>query len=212
MVLSSDLVRMLVQDGLKRALTKGDILIREGDHSPSLFVVLEGQLQVFSKDAKGREVVFNVLGPGEIFGEMSLDGGERSASVRALANAECVELHSQVVLERFRDCPELAEAVVFGLIRRLRRSTIQVRRLALDSVANRTVACIGDLALVEGGQMFLPTSVTQQDIANRIGATREMVNHVFRDLVRAGVLVRDSRLGLLILRPLSPHGASEVDV
>lgn len=81
-------------------------------------------------------------------------------------------------------------------------ATSQVRSLALESVFVRTVGAINELAVTREGLRFLPTTVTQQQVASRIGATREMVNHVFRDLVRGGFLVRDDQVGFVIPKAL----------
>lgn len=167
-----------------------------------MFVLLSGNLSVFSKDERGREVTYNSLGPGEVFGEMTLDGGMRSASVKAVTQAHCLEVPREDVRDLMRRCPALSEVLLAKLMERLRTSTGQVRSLALDSVFVRTVASINDLAVIDGERRYLPTKVTQKQVATRIGATREMVNHVFRKLVRDGYLVRDASLGLVIARPL----------
>lgn len=200
--LSPDLIGLLAERGDVRQVSRGEILIRESDVSESLFILLAGQLKVFTRDERGREVIYNILDAGEMLGEMFLDGGARSASVKAITQAECLEVSGGEIRDFMRRYPQFSEALVVKLIGRLRHSTGQIRSLALDSVFVRTVAAIDELALTDSGQRFLPVAVTQQQVASRIGATREMVNHVFRDLVRGGFLVRDAQLGFVIPRPL----------
>ena len=201
--LSAELIHLLAERGGARKLSRGEILIREGDPSASMFILLDGQLRVFTQDERGREVIFNTLGAGEIFGEMFLDGGPRSASIRAVTPAECIEVGDSQIREFMRRYPEFSEVLVVKLIGRLRQATSQIRSLALDDVFSRTVTAINELAVTSPGRRYLPTSITQQEIASSIGATREMVNHVFRDLRKAGFLIRDEQGAWLIVRPLS---------
>lgn len=197
-----NVIQQLRARGDVRRLEPGEILVDEGEAAESLFVLLSGNLSVFSKDERGREVTYNSLEPGEVFGEMALDGGMRSASVKAATQAHCLEVRRDDVRELMLQCPALSEVFLAKLIERLRNSTGQVRSLALDSVFTRTVASINDLAVTDGERRYLPTKITQKQVATRIGATREMVNHVFRKLVRDGYLVRDISLGLVIARAL----------
>jgi CRP/FNR family cyclic AMP-dependent transcriptional regulator len=203
--LSPELIDLLTARGDARAIARGELVIQEGEYSDSLFILLSGQLKVFTQDDRGREVIYNSLEPGEVLGEMFLDGGPRSASVRATSDAQCIEVRGAEIRAFMRQYPEFSEALVVKLIERLRHATLQIRSLALDGVFARTVTAIGELALDAAGKHYLPAIITQQQIASRIGATREMVNHVFRDLLKAGVLTRDEHGDWLITKPLPKH-------
>ena len=203
--LSPEIVADLMGRGDVRRFSRDAMLIVEGAVSSSLFVLLSGRLKVFSRDDRGREVIYNQVGPGEVFGEMILDGGPRSASVKALTEVECLEVRVSEIREFMRQCPEFAESLVCRLVERLRVSTAQSRSLALDSAFARTVASIDELAVSDRQRRYLPASVTQQQIAARIGATREMVNLIFRRLIRDGFLVRDSEVGVVIAKALPGH-------
>lgn len=203
--LSPKLIDLLAERGDVRQVARGEILIQEGDQSESLFILLTGQLKVYAQDDRGREVIYNILDAGDMLGEMFLDGGPRSASVRAITPAECIEVRGGGIREFMRQYPEFSDTLVVKLIERLRHATSQVRSLAFDGVLVRTVAAINELALGEPGRRYLPANVTQQLIASRIGATREMVNHVFRELHKAGILVRKARGSWLIAKPLPRH-------
>lgn len=200
--LSGDLIRLLGERGDVRRLSPGEMVIKEGDASSSLFILLAGELKVFSQDDRGREVIYNTLSEGEVFGEMVLDGGLRSASVVALTAAICIEMRESEIRGFMQSYPEFFEVLLVKLIERLRHTTIKIRSLALDSVFVRTVSVVNELAVSQNGRCFLPKTITQQQIASRVGATREMVNHVFRDLVRGGYLVREDHVGLVIVKPL----------
>lgn len=200
--LSPELVSLLTERGDVRRLERGEILIREGELLESLFILLGGQLKVFTQDDRGREVIYNTLDAPEILGEMFLDGGPRSASVKAITPVECIEVDGKQIPDFMRSYPEFSEALVVKLIERLRHATQQVRSLALDDVFARTVDAINEHAVVNAGRRYLPASVTQRQIASGIGATREMVNHVFRNLAKAGFLVRDGQAGWWLAKPL----------
>lgn len=204
--LSPDVIQMLAERGDVRTLARGGLLVREGDVSESVFILLVGELAVFTRDARGREVIYNTLRPGEILGEMFLDGGHRSASVRATMKSECVEVAASNLRDFMKTYPEFSEVLVVNLIQRLRRATMQIRSLALDDVFDRTVSSIGSLAVDQNGVRVLPKGVTQQQIASRIGATREMVNHVFRRLIKEGVLTPTRGNGFEIRKALPDKG------
>ena len=150
--LSPEIVADLMGRGDVRRFSRDAMLIVEGAVSSSLFVLLSGRLKVFSRDDRGREVIYNQVGPGEVFGEMILDGGPRSASVKALTEVECLEVRVSEIREFMRQCPEFAESLVCRLVERLRVSTAQSRSLALDSAFARTVASINELAVSDRQQ------------------------------------------------------------
>jgi len=176
--------------------------VREGERSNQFYILLSGELKVFTLKTPGRELVYNTLHPGEYFGELSLDGNPRSASVRAVTDSRCVVVTGDVVGSLVKTHPDFADHLVAKLIFLLRRSTRKLKSLALDDVYERIVALIDEEAVATGDTRHLPRTLTQQEIANRIGASREMVNHVIRDLVRGGFAARDRRQGLIIRKPL----------
>jgi CRP/FNR family cyclic AMP-dependent transcriptional regulator len=195
--LSDELLSQLVARGDLRTFARGDLLIREGDQSDSLYILVAGELKVFTCGERGRELVYNVLRPGEFFGEMFLDGGPRSASVKAVCTSICVVVAREEFRDFMREYPEFAESLVLTLISRVRHATEQLRDLALKDVYERAASLLNELAVAEGNVRTIRPAVTQQEIADRIGATREMVNHVIRDLVRGGFLVREGRQMIL---------------
>lgn len=186
----------------KTRMPKGTTIVVEGDHADSMFILTSGRAKVFTQDERGREVIYRTLGAGDVFGEMMLDGGLRSASVKATTEIECIEVCRSDLKRLLQDDPGLAEFLVLTLIERLRTSTEKIRSLALESVLSRTIAAIEELAICTDGVRHLPSTVTQRNLASRIGATREMVNHVFRDLLKSGQLIRDDKLGFVIPEPL----------
>lgn len=196
--LPANLLARLETLGNVQEFDAGDILLREGDVSSQLYVLLSGKLKVFASQGKGREVVYNTLRPGEYFGELAFDGGPRSASVQALQVSRCLVLTADTLHELVRTEPEFAVHLITKLMRLLRRSTQQLKRLALDDVRSRVLSLIEEETINEGDIRHLPKSFTQREIANRIGATREMVNHVLQDLTRGGFVAKDAHYGLIL--------------
>lgn len=199
-LLPSDLLARLETLGDVQEFGAGDILLHEGDVSSQLYVLISGKLKVFTSQGKGRELVYNTLLPGEYFGELAFDGGPRSASVQALQASRCLVLTADTLRDLVQSEPEFAVHLITKLMRLLRRSTQKLKSLALDDVRSRVLSLVEDEAIDEGGVRHLPKSFTQRDIAHRIGATREMVNHVLGELVRDGVLAKDLQLGLVVLK------------
>lgn len=183
----------------------GDVLIEEGDTSASLFILLRGRLKVYACNARGREVVYNVLEPGEFFGELCLDGGPRTASVSATEPSVCVVVQRDELRSFIASHPEVAEQVIMKLIGRVRHVTQHVKSLALDNVHERVAALLQQLGADAKGAIGTPFRITQREMALRVGATREMVNHVMRELMASGHIEKRGRGQLALLRSLLPE-------
>jgi len=203
--LSEQLLTDLSTRGDIRTFARGQLLIEEGDLSDSLYILVSGELKVFTRDGRGRELIYNVLHPGEMFGELFLDGGPRSASVKAVCTSMCAVIAPDTFQEFMRSYPEFAEFLVLKLIERVRHATEQVKSLAMNGVYERAVALLNELAVDQGNVRAIDQVVTQQEIADRIGATREMVNHILRDLMRGGFVVRDGERRLVLAKALPKH-------
>ena len=204
-ILSQALIADLAGHGSVRRFVRGQVLITEGETSDALYVLIAGQMKVFTLDKKGRELVYNILEPGEFFGEMFLDGGPRSASVKATADSLCVVVAQEKFREFMAAYPEFAERLVVKLIGRVRHATQQIKGLALDGVYERLVALLNQIEPDAHGERVLPKDLTQQEIASRVGATREMVNHLIRHLIRGGVMVKDGRKRMLLVKEIPKH-------
>jgi CRP/FNR family cyclic AMP-dependent transcriptional regulator len=206
-LLSDHLLSRLSARGDVRTYARGEVLIHEGEVSDALYVLLSGELKVYTTDAREREFVYNVIGPGEFFGELFLDGGLRSASVKAVTTSLCVAVGREALRGFMNSYPEFAERLVLKLIGRVRHATEQTRTLAFDGARDRTVTVLNSLIEEQDGERMIRDGVTQQDIADRIGATREMVNYVLRDLLRSGHLVRRADKRLVVARNLGERDA-----
>jgi len=201
-LLPKKLLADLAKRGDLHTFAKGEILITEGAASDALFVLISGQLKVFTRETNGLEIIFNMLQPGEMFGEMFLDGGTRSASVKATADSKCVVIDDKQIKQLIRTVPDFSESLIQSLIARLRRATLMIKSLVMNDVYERTTALLNQVALTEGKTRVVPTDMTQQEIANRVGATREMINHVISGLIKGGFMSRDEKRRLVFTKSL----------
>lgn len=176
----------------------GAVLVTEDDRSDALYIVLAGRVKVYGAGDDGREVVYGTMAKGEYFGEMTLDGGPRSASVTTLEPTSCAVVPGADVRDFLAHHPDFALHLVKKLIRRARDLTDQVKSLALDDVYGRIARLLRKQARDEDGVPTLPEKLTQQDIADRVGASREMVSRVMKPLADGGwVGHKDGRITLL---------------
>lgn len=185
--LADPLVRDLARGGQVRSLARNTVFIHEGEKGDSLYVILSGRVKVFVADADGREMVLDFHGPGDYVGEMSLDGRPRSASVMAVEPTVCSVLTRDALRAAIVAHPDLAMNLICTLIERARTATENVRNLALMDVYGRVARLLLSLAVDQAdGKMVVPERLTQQDIADRVGASRDMVSRIFKDLTTGG--------------------------
>jgi CRP/FNR family cyclic AMP-dependent transcriptional regulator len=190
---------------VRRQFQRNTIILNEGDHSDSLYLILSGKVKVFLSDETGKEVILNVQGPGEYFGELALiDAGPRSASVITLEKTR-VAILSKPDFEAFLEKhPEANLKIMRGLVKRLRALSEDVRSLALMDVYGRVARLLLQLAEEEEDRRIIKETLTQQDIASRVGSSREMVSRILKDLRTGGYIeVKDRRI---ILKEPLPHG------
>ena len=173
-----------------RRLRKNTLLIHEGDQGDTLFIILSGRLRAFSMGDKDREITYGVYGPGEYIGEMSLDGGPRSASVMALEASVCAVVGRQTLEAFIAEQPAFAFELLAKVIRRARAATLNARQLALNDVYGRLKLLLESLAAPRGdGKRLITERLTHKEMANRLGCSREMVSRLTKDLERGQLLV-----------------------
>lgn len=187
-ILTEAELRALSGQGAVRSFPKQAVIVSEGDETDSLYVILCGRVKVFVADESGKEVVLGTQGPGEYFGEMALDGGARSASVMTLEPSRFLVIPRSRVREFLRGQPEFAVRVIEKLIRRSRALTASVKNLALLDVYGRVARLLLDLAQEDRGRLVIKDRLTQQDVANRVGASREMVSKIIKELTAGGYI------------------------
>ena len=190
--------------GISRSYPKNTIIVTEGDKTDSLYVILEGRVKVFVSDDRGNEVVLLTQGAGEYFGELVLDEGPRSASIMTLVPSRFLVVPKTDFHDFVVGNPAFARSLIEKLIGRVRSLTASVKSLALMDVYGRVARLLLELAEDKGGQLAIPQRLTQQDIASRIGASREMVSRILKDLSTGGYLTQ-SRTGIVLHRKPPEH-------
>jgi CRP/FNR family cyclic AMP-dependent transcriptional regulator len=194
-------LRAIAATGIVRTYPKNAVLINEGDRGDTLYVVISGRVKVYASNEAGREVVIDFHGPGEYVGEMSLDGSPRSASVMTVAPTTCAVVDRAQFREFIRAHPDFALHLVHKLIHRARLATENVKSLALSDVYGRLVRLLTTLARDVDGRLVVPERMTQQEIAARVGASRDMISRLLKDLVGGGYVALEDR-HIVLLRKL----------
>jgi len=191
--LADGTLQKIAASGVTRVFPKNTVLIHEGDLGDSLYIILSGRVKVYASNEEGKEVVIDFHGPGEYVGEMSLDGQSRSASVVTTEPSTC----AIVKRAQFRDFlmahPDFAWHLIEKLIHRVRVATENVKSLALSDVYGRMVRLLTTLAEPAGDTWVVPERLTQQEIAARVGASRDMIGKLMKDLTAGGYLSVDDR-------------------
>jgi len=182
-----------------RGFARNTIVIHEGDDSDSLFLILSGRVKVFLTSEKGREVILNTQGAGEYFGELALlDDLPRSASVITAESCQFCVIAKSIFQEVLVAHPVIALKVIKNLTQRVRALTDNVKNLALLDVYGRVARTLLGIAVVcpeDEGKMIVEPKPTHQDIGKMVGASREMVTRIMKDLVVGGyVHVENERI------------------
>ncbi|MDW8469882.1 MAG: cyclic nucleotide-binding domain-containing protein [Burkholderiales bacterium] len=197
--LPDDQLRALLPSIARRSAPRGALVIAAGAPTDSLYIVVTGRLKVMMSDADGKEVILAILGPGEFFGEMGLiDDHPRSASVVAMEPCELLALSARDFRRALADNFDMAMAVMKGLVRRLREADRKISSLALLDVYGRVARLLLDMAEEVDGQKVVTRRLPKQDIAKMVGASREMVSRVMKDLQAGGYI--EMRGATIVLR------------
>ena len=168
-------------------------MVKEGDGTDSLYVLLSGRVKAFLSDEDGKEVVLNTIGVGDYFGELVLDGGPRSASIMALEPCRVFLIPRSDVEGLLARNPAFARDLLNRLIFRVRSLTSRVRDLTLNDVYGRFVKFVDANAVEQDGMRVVPERLTQHDIAARIGGSREMVSRIVKELATGGYITMDAK-------------------
>ena len=196
--LHNELLRDIAAQGGVKRYPANAVIISEGDMADSLFIIITGRVKVYSANAAGREVTIITHGPGEYVGELALDGGVRSASVMTLEPTTCSVVTGANLRQFVAAQPDFAMHLIHKLIWRVRQATDSVKSLALQDVYGRVVRLLHELSMPQCDDRVVGERLTQQDIAERVGSSREMVSRIFKDLTKGGyVAVASGRIRIL---------------
>ena len=199
-MLTNDQAQSIADSVVKRRFRRGEIIVEHGKKSNALFILLTGRARVLTSDSRGREVILAVLQPGDYVGEMSLiDNEPHSATVRAEVQTDMLILGRAEFARCLPENSSLSYAIMRGLVQRLRSADRQIESLALLDVYGRVARTLLDMAEMENGQKLIRNKVSRQDLAKIVGASREMVSRVMKDLEERG-MVHTQENGSVIIK------------
>ena len=175
---------------VKSRLKRGESIVEQGKKSNSLFIILNGRARVVTTDSRGREVILARMHPGDYIGEMSLiDNEPHSATVRAEVQTDVLILGRSEFARCLPEDSSMAYAVMRGLVQRLRHADRKIESLALMDVYGRVARALLEFAVVTAdGRAIIRDKVSRQDLGKMVGASREMVSRVMKDLEERGFI------------------------
>jgi CRP-like cAMP-binding protein len=190
--------RALARSAARRRYRRGEIIFQKDDPGHSLFIVARGSVRIYVPSTQGSDLTLAVLGPGQFFGDLSLlDGRPRSASAAALNDTNVVVLERSDFVGVIQSRPKAAMSVLSVVVRRLRDTDEMASDLAFLDVGGRLAKKLLDLAqtngVARGDGVLLDMAVTQEELANMIGVTRESVNRNLSTFRRIGLVAKEGR-------------------
>ena len=195
---ADEIMAELAKLGETRTWEPGTTVVTEGDVADCMYIIHTGELRAVVAGDGGRSVELNTLGAGEFFGELMLSGALRAASVQVTVRARLTRVTRAEVERVLASRPDLAFHLIQRLVQRVRTLTRTVGRMASVDVYGRLVGLFDALAIDDGGQRIVPGPLSQARIAERLGASKAMVNRLLQDLARGGYIeVTRKRIVLL---------------
>ena len=184
-------------------LRKGQSLFKEGDEGDILYIVTSGKIKLGTKSQDGRENLLMILGPGEMFGDLSLfDAGPRTATATAVTESRLLSLGQEKVIPWVKEHPEVSLHLLARLASRLRRTNEVVGDLVFSDVPGRVAKALIDLGVKFGEKreegLFVNHDLTQEELAQLVGASRETVNKALADFAQRGWLRLEARAVMIL--------------
>ncbi len=200
--LAHPVVAELAARGDVGSFRKNAVILNEEEHADSIYILLSGRAKVYVSDLDGHTMVIGTCEPGDLLGEMSLDGGPRSASAMTLEPTVCAVVSRTQLHDAIGANPDIAFHLLGCLIQRARMAIGNVRSLALLDGYGRIARLLLTLARPVDGKLRITEVMTQQEFGDRAGVSRDMVNRVFRDLTEGGYIALNDDRSVDILRTL----------
>ena len=180
------------QHALTRMYPKNTVVVREGDRTDSLYIVVAGRVRIYTSDESGKEIVLSESGPGDYFGEMVLDEGPRAASVMTLEPTQFLVIPKEDFKEFLAKSPEFSLNLIRRLIKRVRTLTNEVKSLAVMEVYGRVARLLLDLAVERDGALVIEGPPSPQEMASRVNASPETIGRILGDLSDGGYITAES--------------------
>jgi len=201
--LTEEQLDALVASSVLRSCEKNSLVVSQGDETDSLYVIIDGKVDVFLQNESGKEIIINSLGPCDSFGELAPLGHiPRQASIIAKSKCTFSVISKQVFMESLLINPTISMKIIELLVARIQDLTDDLSSVALDDVYHRVVRVLYKHCEEVSGKM-VTSRLTQQDIANRVGATREMVHRILKEL-KAGDYISIDGKHITIEKKLPP--------
>lgn len=182
-------LQLLATLGKQKSFKKGALIFKDGDNSDGFYILLEGRVRAFGSAISGKEITYGYVTAGEYFGELTLDGGSRSANVETLEPSLCA-IVSNAQLEAFmQEHPRFGTEMLHTVIRRARQSTDNARSIALMDVYTRLKRAIEKIT----PELSKNIGITHSELAADVGASREMVSKLLKDLEVGGYVKMQNR-------------------
>jgi CRP/FNR family cyclic AMP-dependent transcriptional regulator len=186
-LLPGDQLLLLTQVVLRKPYPRNSTVMATGDPADALYIVISGRLKVMMSDKEGREIILAILHQGEVFGEMGLiDQAPRSATVVAMESSELLTITRADFTKCLQKNFDLTMNVIRGLVKRLREADKKIGSLALLDVCGRVARLLLEMAETVDGQKVVTKKLPKKQIAKMIGATREMVTRVMKEMETNG--------------------------
>ena len=184
-------------------LRKGQALFKEGDDGDNLYIITSGKIKLGTKSQDGRENLLMVLGPGDMFGDLSLfDSGPRTSTATAVTESRLLSLGQEKVMPWVREHPEASLHLLARLASRLRRTNEVVSDLVFSDVPGRVAKALIDLGVKFGEKVsegfLVHHDLTQEELAQLVGASRETVNKALADFAQRGWIKLEARAVLIL--------------
>jgi len=197
--LSDEQLRMLQPCLQLRSYARNNLVMRAGEETDALYIILSGRVKVLIPDEEGHEVILAFMGPNEFFGEMGLlDDQPRSASVETVEPCEMLRFSKTGFIACLKDNFDLAMIIIRNLVKRLRDADRSIESLALIDVYGRVARLLLDHAVEIDGLWTVKQAPPKQEMARMIGASREMVSRVMKDLQQRGYIRAEKRKVILL--------------
>jgi CRP/FNR family cyclic AMP-dependent transcriptional regulator len=182
-------LQLLAALGKQQSFKKGALVFTDGDKGNGLYILLEGRVRAYGSSVSGKEITYGYVSAGEYFGEMTLDGGKRSANVEAMEPSVCA-IVSNAQLEAFMlEHPRFGTEMLHTIIARARQSTENARNIALLDVYSRLKRAIERVT----SELSVAIGITHAELAADVGASREMVSKLLKDLEVGGYVKLQNR-------------------
>ncbi len=202
--LDDEVLERLTTVAVRKKFARNTVLLNAGDITDSLYVIVSGKVKTVINDENGREIILSISGPGDYFGEMSLiDGEPRSATIVTREACQLLVFSKDDLKGVLRTEPDMVFTLLKGLVRRLRETDKKIESLALMDVYGRVARLLSQMATDRQGVQVIEEPLTHQEIANMVGASREMVSRILSELVRGEFISVEKKI--ITLRKKLPY-------